>query len=241
MTTDSLSSESCVTVSAVTAVLHILKTNILAECSDDTPLTSDIKKSILQYINQKYEPDNIKTLLNLASFLDPRFCTSYIDDIDKDEVIDGILDEGSELLVQKEQMECTMDHSSSPGPGDNAAQPPAKKRRLGSWLTLAQQTSQEEEQRAATPASPLEKVQREIEQYQCSPRADPDSNPLEWWKKHCGDYVVLPQLAKKYLCITASSTPSERVFSTSGLIVSKKRTCLKPEKVNMLVFLSKNL
>ena len=73
--TDSLSSESCVTVSAVTAVLHILKTNVLAECSDDTPLTSDIKKSILQYINQKYEPDNIKTLLNLASFLDPHFCT----------------------------------------------------------------------------------------------------------------------------------------------------------------------
>ena len=133
-----------------------------------------------------------------------------------------------------------MDHSSSPAPGDNPDQPPAKKHRLGSWLTLAQQTSREE-QRAATPTSPLEKVQREVEQYQHSPRADPDSNPLEWRKKHCGDYVVLSQLAKKYLCITASSAPSERVFSTSGLIVSKKHTCLKPEKVNMLVFLSKNL
>ncbi|GAA6085731.1 zinc finger BED domain-containing protein 1-like, partial [Tachysurus ichikawai] len=47
-------------------------------------------------------------------------------------------------------------------------------------------------------------------------------------------------VAKKqnsYYC----SSPSERVFCSGGNIVTCLRSCLKPEKVNMLVFLSKNL
>ena len=53
--------------------------------------------------------------------------------------------------------------------------------------------------------------------------------------------IVLPTMAKlaqKYLCVCASSSPSERIFSCSGHIVSKnwKRTLLKPDKVNMLVY-----
>ena len=63
---------------------------------------------------------------------------------------------------------------------------------------------------------------------------------MEKWKAHM---IVLPtkaKLALKYLCVRANSSPSEKIFSCSGHIVSKKRTLLKPDKVNMLVFLSKN-
>ena len=52
---------------------------------------------------------------------------------------------------------------------------------------------------------------------------------------------MLAALAKKYLCIPASSSASESVFSTSGNIVSKMRSCLKPLKVDELVFLAHNL
>jgi hypothetical protein len=42
------------------------------------------------------------------------------------------------------------------------------------------------------------------------------------------------------LAILATSAPSERVFSSSANIVDKKRVRLKPENVDLLVFLRGN-
>ena len=64
---------------------------------------------------------------------------------------------------------------------------------------------------------------------------------LEWWKKNEIFYPRLSILAKKYLCVPASSIPSERIFSLCGTLVSKKRSRLSPSHVGMLVFLNRNL
>lgn len=66
-------------------------------------------------------------------------------------------------------------------------------------------------------------------------------DPLEWWKIHEGNFLRVSQLARKYLCIPATSAPSERVFSTGGNIVTCQRATLKPDKVDKLVFLATNL
>ena len=64
--------------------------------------------------------------------------------------------------------------------------------------------------------------------------------PLEWWKTRQQKYPRLAKIAKKYLCIPATSANSERVFSTAGNIVNPKRASLLPENVDLLVFLYKN-
>ena len=84
-------------------------------------------------------------------------------------------------------------------------------------------------------------MKREIDGYDKLPWTDVELDPLKWWRVHASTYPVLAMLAKKYLCIPASSSASERVFSTSGNIASKKQSCLKPLKVNMLVSLAHNL
>ena len=66
-------------------------------------------------------------------------------------------------------------------------------------------------------------------------------SPLSWWKLNEARLSALASLAKSFLCIPATSTPSERLFPASGDIASKRRASLTPEHVNMLTFLHCNL
>jgi len=50
----------------------------------------------------------------------------------------------------------------------------------------------------------------------------------------------LKMVAKKCFCIQASSCVSERVFSKAGQTISDRRTRLKPEVVDQLLFLNRN-
>ena len=47
-------------------------------------------------------------------------------------------------------------------------------------------------------------------------------------------------MAKRFLCVPASSTPSERAFSISGHVAEQRRASMKADNVNMLVTLNKN-
>ena len=68
-----------------------------------------------------------------------------------------------------------------------------------------------------------------------------DENCLQWWKKNAERFPTIAKVAKRYLCIPATSVPAERVFSTAGLIINEKRSSLLPENSDMLIFLNKNL
>ena len=87
----------------------------------------------------------------------------------------------------------------------------------------------------------VERVEHEIDVYLQMPVFDTDQSPLEWWKKEESQFPILSKLARKYLCICATSVASERVFSTAGYIGSNLRSCLKPEKIDKLTFLARNL
>lgn len=66
------------------------------------------------------------------------------------------------------------------------------------------------------------------------------ANPLVWWKDNCLAYPLLSRLARKLLCIPATSAPSERVFSVAGLTISNLRSRLRPDNAACLVFLKEN-
>lgn len=67
------------------------------------------------------------------------------------------------------------------------------------------------------------------------------TNAMKWWRSQEKELPVLSTLAKRYLCIPGTSVPAERVFSTAGDIVKAQRSVLRPDHVDQLIFLKKNL
>ena len=111
-----------------------------------------------------------------------------------------------------------------------------KKRGLGSFFKATEDTT-------PGPAAPQsdQAIAFELQSYLQAGSLDTEADPLEWWKASQSLYPRLSKLARKYLCIPATSAASGRVFSTGGNVVTCLRSSLKPDQVNRLVFLAKNL
>ena len=240
--TDMLSAENYVTVSALNPVLHVLTSQVLLRKEEDTSLTKEIKTRVQDYLENKYYSDaELKELLNVASFIDPRFMVEYIGTETEVAIArDRIAREGPEMAapsLQDATNACASNTAAESESTEELVEPPPKRKKLSSWL------------RAAGPGGGAKQVEKtpekaindELQQYMATSKPDAESNPLEWWKLHAETFPLLAKLAKKYLCVCASSSASERLFSTSGHIASKKRMSLKPDKLNMLVFLAENL
>jgi len=80
----------------------------------------------------------------------------------------------------------------------------------------------------------------EVTDYLAIPQIWFNDCPLGWWKMNERRFPTLSTLAKVYLCIPATSTPSERLFSDAGNIMTVKRTQLSNSTFEHLLFLKKN-
>jgi hypothetical protein len=63
------------------------------------------------------------------------------------------------------------------------------------------------------------------------------NDPLLWWKDHARTFPTLAVLARRVLCVPATSAPSERLFSVAGLTIARDRARLIPETAADLIFL----
>lgn len=66
-----------------------------------------------------------------------------------------------------------------------------------------------------------------------------DINPLDWWRVNGPRFPSLAVLARQYLCIPGTSAHS--LLSESGQKFARMRTRLNAERVDMMIFLNKNM
>ena|SRR6218665_1037004 len=66
-------------------------------------------------------------------------------------------------------------------------------------------------------------------------------DPILYWKTCSNVYPNLSAVAQRYLGTPPSSVNSERAFSVAGNICTDKQSLLSASKMEMLLFLEKNL
>ena len=101
--TDIMSASKYVTISALKPILHRLSKTELARQDDDLTLTVEIKEEVLRRLKSRYVDPSMELLMNVASFLDPRYKTEFLVasvDTDQDENEQSQLDEVKEELLK---------------------------------------------------------------------------------------------------------------------------------------------
>lgn len=121
-------------------------------------------------------------------------------------------------------------------------EPPPKRAKVGDHpnFTLLCQESQDEEAEAED--TRLDIILDELKRYRKLKhleRSD-ESCPLKFYETQKFVLPHLTRIASLVFCTTASSVPSECVFSTAGELINKKRTRLQPALAEDLLFLHKN-
>ena len=244
--TDLLSGDTHVTVSSILPVMHNLCHNILAIEEDDTPLTKEIKKGVVDDLQPRYSGTKVQQFLQVATYLDPRFKTDFVNGAEELELLeDDVIDFGMDVIASAttgEPLQATSASASTTILTPTTESHPAKKKKLVAFLKK-QPTGEVSQTQSPISLQPLQKLQAEVQAYKLSPKLEIESDvsPLQWWKANETTYPILSQLARKFLCVCTTSSTSERVFSTAGNIFTSTRATMKPHKVNMLTFLARNL
>ena len=247
-----LSAEAYPTISLVAPSLHKLLTTALRHLDTDPELIKRMKTAMFEDLNSRYQDTDLRMMLNIAAFLDPRFRQlEFVSDAEdkkkiKNEVKRRMISLDTKFSAVKTE------------PEDNEEQPAMPE------LPIASSSGQEVESKAKKPkiednffqdffsdvvitsvkpaATPMEKAKQEMKLYLSLPidTVMQQGGQLAWWKEHQGQIPMMAKLAKYILCIPATSTPSERMFSKAGNLINKKRASLKPHKVDMMLFLNAN-
>ncbi|KAJ8375441.1 hypothetical protein SKAU_G00060210 [Synaphobranchus kaupii] len=117
--------------------------------------------------------------------------------------------------------------------------PPLKKHKTALEQLFAEEDSELQAPHQTT-LSISERVDQEVQLYRGLPSISVSADPAQWWWQKRDTLPLLSDFAQKYLSVQASSTLSERVFSTAGDTISPERSRILPEKADMLIFLQKN-
>ena len=226
-----LSAEYNVSISALQPIVHGL-TRSMEVTEEDSPAIRQCKCAISKELRSRWSLNSIDPTSPgsdlVAVCLDPRFKQAkFLESHQRLDLQMAITDlarrekAATEQKQQQQQQDLTTEKESD-------SRPKALDLLLGS-------------DSPASSSDSSDPVQDEVENYFKQEQSPRHSSPLDWWKVNGRRFPLLARLSRKYLAITATSTPAERVFSVAGLIVSRLRASLSPEHVDMLVFLNKNM
>ncbi|XP_073681633.1 E3 SUMO-protein ligase ZBED1-like [Garra rufa] len=251
-----LMSEESSPTACLIAPLHAKLIQDMKENTDETPVIREIKRVISEDLSRRYTTVQETSLLHKCASLDPRFKgLPFLSEEKREEAYKTVITEASSLQEQEDKAkeqenseDCRVteaNNSVSPQPevAENLDERPSTSTGRASSLLhcLLGQTFSDASVTPHHHQSAHAVAEEEMTRYRSSPPLSLSEDPLNWWNVNKVSFPLLSKMAKRYLCIPATSVSAERVFSTAGDIVTAQRSTLTPEHVDQLLFLHKNL
>lgn len=190
-----------------------------AQGDEEVLIVSTLKDRLGDQLEERFglsstEPDSIYAL---AAALDPRFRDL--------KCLPESCREGTKQAVVELA-------AASRKSGDTSCEPPSSKKKCSPSL-LDELMGEEDDDSPDSLAS-------EAASYFAEVPVKRSTDPLDWWRINSSRFPRLAPLARRYLCIPATSVPSERVFSFAGIVVDKRRCALSWEMIDALIYLHMN-
>ena len=193
-----------------------------------------MKNILLTDLSSRYNTTEVKNILNKACLLDSRFkALSFLPEAERNDIISMVEEETQQMVIASNEVQPPLDP-----PTQTAKQ---EKKDLMSMLEDVIKSSGSSTLPPSDSAGKMAEIKKEMNYYLCL-ELECSENPLHWWCDHKRHFPHLSLMARKYLCVPATSAPSERAFSMAhGYIVNEKLSYLLPDNINTLVFLAANL
>ena len=180
--TSALCGEKYVTVSAVIPMIELLKSKTLKVDPADSQLTRSLKNLIEDDLSQRYMDDEVMSLLDITSVLDPRFKVKYVRKID--DALARVKEEGTIIVRHCQEQQHQSTQPSSPAVSvTEQSEPPRKKKSLGTLFKIY-----EDEEEGSRFISPEQIFDTELERYLSLPKLDSEEEILPWWKTYNSQY-----------------------------------------------------
>lgn len=222
-----LTKETCaeqhVTISKVIPMMLCLSRN-LESINVEMDLVKHLKEQLQAEIHKRFGKIEFVSNMAIATILDPRFKNMYFTQP---------LAKSQALLAIKQMIKPihNIDGQESQQPGRSNASINRDGNDFWSYHnTLTQQSIRQREE--------SDSLKDELDLYLKTPLALLTSDPLEEWSKLKHAFPILYKVAMKYLTATATSVPSERLFSRAGNTITQSRNRLLGSRLNKMCFLA---
>ena len=214
--TAEMSAEKFTTISKVLPMIKILMSKV------NQKKGSSLTDKLRDNMSARFHTMESSVYLQIATLLDPRFKRKGLKD---EQSVRSCIDTLKQLIATPNDTEMIQEGKEE------------KKNKINESSSLWDDFDDEEDE---VEEKTLTASEMEIKYYLECKKIERSSDPLMWWKSNCHALPRLSSLAKKYLATPATSVPSERIFSKTGELLSKKRSNLKKSNVDMIIFLNKN-
>lgn len=219
------SDKTCISVMIPMTTMLLSKLEIRPE---DRGL-QQLKAALRDAMNRRFDFVKKTSVTVAATLLDPRFKDAYFNSQEKADAVAEVMNFLRSVDADANSNKVQPPSSSSSPVAATASQSSTL------WdehdnMNIATGTDNDDE---------LPQYEQQLTSYMNEPRVPRSTDIFQYWK--CSQYPLVEVAANKYLSAPPSSVASEQLFSSAGQVYADRRSSLKGENAERLLFLAYNI